>query len=413
MSPTSYQAALPRDHCQDHRHTALCVKQPPPFINFRLVSNLCFDAPAHCFATSPCPRIHCIDIYLVLRASRWRLFISTSHAVNWKTVGMSMTSNCQILFVILCAGCVTCGSFSCQVHQTGATPASTRPATFSPSHTPAFTPIVDSRLLNAHVVTRRVIAGAQPEGDEGFAALRDLGIKTIISVDGAAPDVETAKKFGLRYVHLPITYSTVTEQQGKAIAKAIDEMPGPIYVHCHHGKHRSAAAVAVACVYDGSMKPEQAESLLKTFGTGEDYKGLWKAALDAKPLDPREIRDMNITFVETQKIPKLAEAMVLMDSQFDRLKEIQKAKWQTPKNHPDLDPPHEALQLQENLREIFRAHADKNKPEDFWNKMADAEKSAITLRETLAAKPVNLPAAESAMKVMTGSCASCHKAYRN
>src|SRR5438046_2350401 len=53
-----------------------------------------------------------------------------------------------------------------------------------------FQSVAQPSLPNAYIVTQKVIAGAQPEGDEGFKALRDLGVKTIVSVDGAAPDVE-------------------------------------------------------------------------------------------------------------------------------------------------------------------------------------------------------------------------------
>src|SRR2546422_4056322 len=135
---------------------------------------------------------------------------------------------------------------------------------------PSFPAVPGEGLHNAHRVTDKVLAGAAPEGDAAFEKLKQLGVKTIISVDGAKPDVETARRHGLRYVHLPIGYDNVAPQQGLAIAKAIDDLPGPIYVHCHHGRHRSAAAVAVACVMNGSLRPEQAESVLRTFGTGEN-----------------------------------------------------------------------------------------------------------------------------------------------
>src|SRR6188508_1838179 len=64
---------------------------------------------------------------------------------------------------------------------------------------PAFQPLPTHDLENAYRLTDKVLAGAQPEGDKSFAALRDMGVKTIISVDGAKPDVETAHKYGLRY----------------------------------------------------------------------------------------------------------------------------------------------------------------------------------------------------------------------
>jgi len=50
-------------------------------------------------------------------------------------------------------------------------------------------------------------SGGVPEGEEAFATLAAMGVKTVISVDGAEPDVELAKKFGLKYIHLPIGYN--------------------------------------------------------------------------------------------------------------------------------------------------------------------------------------------------------------
>src|ERR1019366_1028729 len=49
----------------------------------------------------------------------------------------------------------------------------------------------------------RIYQGAMPQGDAGFASLEKLGVKTVISVDGARPDLEDAHKHGIRYVHLP------------------------------------------------------------------------------------------------------------------------------------------------------------------------------------------------------------------
>src|SRR5438128_2288808 len=58
-------------------------------------------------------------------------------------------------------------------------------------------------LENAHRLTDKVITGAQPEGPESFQELKELGVKTVISVDGTRPNVELAKRYGLKYVHLP------------------------------------------------------------------------------------------------------------------------------------------------------------------------------------------------------------------
>ncbi len=287
----------------------------------------------------------------------------------------------------------------------------------------AFPAIPDqNHLHNAHYVTAKVIAGAQPEGEASFEALRAMGVKTILSVDGAAPDVAMAHKFGLTYVHLPITYSGVKPEEGAAIAKALAELPGPIYVHCHHGKHRSAAAVAVACVINGTLAPEKAESVLQTFGTGENYKGLWKAARDARPLPAGELKAVKVSYVESQKIPPLAEAMVMVDQRWDRIKAVQKAGWKTPADHPDLDPPHEALQLEELLHELTRTDAVHQKPAEFQRLLAEGDEASRGLRMALSASAAagksqggaaSFLEADAAFKRIGNACAACHKAYRD
>jgi protein tyrosine phosphatase (PTP) superfamily phosphohydrolase (DUF442 family) len=314
----------------------------------------------------------------------------------------------------LAAG-LACAIGSCQTQLSG-TPAVKAPVAVAAAvpSTQIFVSLgEDSHLENAHVVTAKLVSGAQPEGEESFRALRQLGIQTIISVDGAQPDVATARRFGLRYVHLPITYSTVTPGEGRAIAKAIDELPGPIYLHCHHGKHRAAAAAAVACVYNGSLRPEQAESVLKTFGTGANYTGLWKSAREARPLGPEELRDLNVRYVERAEIPKVAMAMVSIDGHFDNLKLLQKSAWTTPADHPDLDPPHEALQLEEHFREVARTADAKARPEDYRRLLDEAERASARLRGTLAATPARSVPADAALKVLGVSCTACHKAYRD
>ena len=93
-------------------------------------------------------------------------------------------------------------------------------------------------IENTFRLSPRLYSGGDPHGVEALAALKELGVRTIISVDGATPDVETARKLGLRYVHLPIGYDGVPREQAVRLVQAVKTLPGPVYVHCHHGKHR-------------------------------------------------------------------------------------------------------------------------------------------------------------------------------
>lgn len=80
--------------------------------------------------------------------------------------------------------------------------------------------IAASHLPNPVQVHATVISGGLPEGDEAFKELAALGIKTVISVDGMKPDLVTARKYGLRYVHLPHGYDGVPKSRVKELAKA-------------------------------------------------------------------------------------------------------------------------------------------------------------------------------------------------
>jgi protein tyrosine phosphatase (PTP) superfamily phosphohydrolase (DUF442 family) len=322
--------------------------------------------------------------------------------------------------VIAAALLGACALAGCQPDEPAAPLAqSARPPATRPVYGVAAVPLADEHLLNLHQLSPRILSGAQPDDEAGFRSLRDRGVKTIISVDGAKPDVEAARKYGMRYVHLPIGYDGVSDDEGKAIAKAIQELPGPIYVHCHHGKHRTAAAVAVACVMLGEIQPEQAEGVLREMGTGENYKGLWAAARAARPAKKGELEKLHVEFPEVAKITAMADAMVDIDHRFDNLKLAAKYGYRTPNGHPDIDPKHEALQLWEKLFELGRSAEATTRPGEFATLLAESEAGARELKDALAswapASPQEAPpaAVDKAVKRVSASCVACHKTFRD
>src|SRR5262245_39148534 len=170
-----------------------------------------------------------------------------------------------------------------------------------------------AHLPNPWRIHPQVISGGLPEGDAAFAELAALGVKTVISVDGAKPDVALAKKHGLRYVHLPHGYNGISTERVMELAKAVRDLPGPVYIHCHHGKHRSPAAAAVACVGAGLLESSAAEPFLKAAGTSENYPGLYSSAREARRFEKRLLDELASEFPETAKIPPFAEAMVALE----------------------------------------------------------------------------------------------------
>ena len=75
-------------------------------------------------------------------------------------------------------------------------------------------------VRNYKRLSPNIARGAVPEGDAAFAALAAAGIKSIVTVDGAAPDVEGAKRHGIRYVHVPIGYDGISESVSLELANS-------------------------------------------------------------------------------------------------------------------------------------------------------------------------------------------------
>src|SRR4051794_27773883 len=80
-------------------------------------------------------------------------------------------------------------------------------------------PIAEPGLPHAFRVSDRIYSGGSPDGEAGFAELERLGVKTIISVDGARPDVDAATRHGIRYVHLPVGYDGIPRERVLELSK--------------------------------------------------------------------------------------------------------------------------------------------------------------------------------------------------
>lgn len=309
--------------------------------------------------------------------------------------------------------------------RTAPTPAPTAPAQASGEDTasttadePAAEKLDVKFLPNAYRLHEKVISGGLPEGEPAFEELAGLGVKTVISVDGAKPDVAAAKKFGLRYVHLPHGYDGVPENRVQELAKAVRELPGPVYIHCHHGKHRSPAAATVACVAAGLVDPSQAEGILRVAGTSPSYEGLYDSARSARKLEARLLDELKAEFPESAKIPPLAEAMVGLEHTHDHLKKIEAAGWRPLPEHPGLKPAHEALLLREHFTEMARTEPVMAEPESFRTMLTESEAAAQELEDLLGkagfgGDPADAKQATAILARVSANCKACHTQFRD
>jgi protein tyrosine phosphatase (PTP) superfamily phosphohydrolase (DUF442 family) len=275
-------------------------------------------------------------------------------------------------------------------------------------------PLTLAGLHNVFRITDQLYSGSSPEGDTGFASLKKLGIQTVISVDGARPEVERARKVGLRYVHLPIGYDGIPPEHGLRLAKAVRDLPGPVYLHCHHGKHRAPAAAAVVqlCL-DNDCAVATAIAQMRRAGTDPHYIGLYAAPEKVRRPTAADLERIAADFPEVAQVPALAQLMVEIEQRWDNLKHARTAGWSAPADHPDIDPPHEALQLREHFREMARLADAKSRPEEFQRWLAESEQAAADLEDALRAKSKPASAVDKPFAAIRDRCSRCHSHYRD
>ncbi|MCE7973641.1 MAG: hypothetical protein DYG92_04840 [Leptolyngbya sp. PLA1] len=260
-----------------------------------------------------------------------------------------------------------------------------------------------------------VFSGGVPEGDAGFETLARMGIRTVISVDGAAPDLVEAKKHGLRYIHLPIGYNGFGEARGEELARATRDAlgDGPVYIHCHHGKHRSAGAAAAVAVSLGWMSADEAVARMKVSGTSPAYRGLYACAAAASVMSEAELDAVTADFPEACKPEGMVDTMVRMDEAMEYLKAIEAAGWKPPSEHPDLVPVAEAGKLADLLRLLHDDRSPVAKREGFAAKIDANHAPAQRLEDLLEAGSTDVAAMSAEFKRVSSACKSCHAAFRD
>jgi protein tyrosine phosphatase (PTP) superfamily phosphohydrolase (DUF442 family) len=264
-------------------------------------------------------------------------------------------------------------------------------------------------LHNLLQISERIFSGGEPQDEQAFAALAELGVRTVVSVDGARPDVEAARRHGLRYVHIPVGYDGVSEAAGKSLARLMKDASAPLYIHCHHGKHRGPAAAAVACIADGAADGETALEVLRRAGTSARYAGLWR---DVAAYRPPASGEPLPELVEVAEIGSLTAAMAQIDRATDHLRLCQSNHWRSPPDNPDVVPVQQALLLKEAYRETVRQlEADNGYDARFLSWMKQAESVADDLQHALEQKDT----AAVTLHFITAAehCGRCHQHYRD
>ncbi len=203
------------------------------------------------------------------------------------------------------------------------------------------------------------VSGSAPDGEEGLDTLASLGVRTIVSVDGAAPEVEAARERGMRYIHLPVGYDGFDDERRLQLVRGVLDglEKGAVYIHCHHGMHRSAGAAAAVSVGAGWSSPEAAIERMRVSGTSPRYRGLYRCAAQSTRIDAELIESVDPDLPEVDRPDDFVELMIGMDLALEHLQLVAEAGWIPPVSHPDLVPAAEAGRLADLLR--FASEGDR------------------------------------------------------
>ena len=267
-------------------------------------------------------------------------------------------------------------------------------------------------ISNAIRLHPQLISGAGPTNANGFRELSRLGVKTVISVDGSRPDVKLAKQFGLRYVHLPHGYDRIKPSRVREIARAIHELPGPVFIHCHHGRHRGPAAATAAGIVLGFIPHKQADAILKVAGTGPQYTGLFRSVRTTRRLSIAEIESVDVTFQEFVKPPPFVDVMTRLAAIFEQLENHPAAKNAQSKPDSQQTQAHNALLLEELFVELQRDPTVKSRPQEFRNLLSGSEQSARRLHAAFKSKSVEPELVRQQLRKIRQDCSKCHNKFR-
>lgn len=258
-----------------------------------------------------------------------------------------------------------------------------------------------------------IISGAKPEGIDGFKSLKNMNVRTIVCVDGVAPDVETARKYGLKTIHLPLKYDAPSSEQIFDLTTIVarSRVIGKVYIHCHQGKHRSATAAAIVSIALGDLTFEEATTRMHESETSSEYQGLWNAVKNTTVIHVNDLLCNQKVYPSRVEPKGMICQMIAVDESMDNLTRFQNANWNAPKEHPDLVGVAEAGIIVDTFRKIQCSNEVKNFPKDFERQLDYALQQAGGLEEALMQK-LSKTELDVCMKRMEQSCINCHSMFR-
>jgi protein tyrosine phosphatase (PTP) superfamily phosphohydrolase (DUF442 family) len=334
--------------------------------------------------------------------------------MHTRRVTLAALSGLALSLVLIACTTRTQRADSPQTPDATSSVASSAIAPIAPPSLTAPAPVTLPGLHNVVAYYDHYYSGGVPESPAAFDTLKAMGIKTVISVDGAVPDVASAQARGMRYIHLPIGYNGFDDERRLELARATRDAleKGPVYIHCHHGKHRSAAAAGSAVTALGYMSAADAIARMKVSGTAPNYTGLYACVASTTVIDVATLNAVHADFPSISKPADFVQAMIDLDEMLDHLTQIKNAKWKAPSDHPDLVPAAEAGRLADTLRFLAESSRVKREPHGFGQALLDDAVEAQQLEDAIIAN-ADASSLDAQLKLVAASCKDCHVKYRD
>lgn len=156
--------------------------------------------------------------------------------------------------------------------------------------------------LSVYKISDSLYSGSQPDAN-GFAELKNIGIKTIVNLRDNYSDVEMLKGLGLKYINIPVDPWKIEERDVVTFLKVVTDPDNqPVYVHCQHGLDKTGTMTAIYRMYALNWTDEKAAKQLPKYGFQKLWENLkvYLKTIDLKKLESqiKELSDVKIEVVK-------------------------------------------------------------------------------------------------------------------
>jgi tyrosine-protein phosphatase SIW14 len=128
-------------------------------------------------------------------------------------------------------------------------------------------PVGNDAVPNWYRIDDRLQRSGQPD-DDGFAALREAGVRSVLNLRQHHDDDDEAEGTGVTLYHVPTDAGSLTEAEIEEAMGILATADAPILVHCWHGSDRTGAICAAYRIVFQDWEVEAAIEELQKGGYG-------------------------------------------------------------------------------------------------------------------------------------------------